>query len=655
MFKKRVRGQITVFIILGIVVLLAVGVIFYLRSEVSILKPGGIFSFKTTAVSTYVDSCLNDVSEKGLILLGDQGGYIEIPENIARDRKAGIWLDSKGVAVIPFWYYKGQQRIPSMDNMEEELEVYVEEGLIDCLDNLEDFQKEYSTEEIRELDVKTKIGRKSVTFEAEYVLKVKSKDESTSSSDIGRSGVEIDVNLKEMHDLATEITSSESVDMYFEKMTIDLMSMNPDIPFTGLEFHCGSLIWTIDSIKDELKYMLTQMVPQIRFRNTDYAPFLEAEEVYERFKEYGIQDFYDENYPERTLPRDAYAYNRLLFNVSRNDYSDLKAMAYYNPSWSMDIYARPSNRGILKSNSMRGPAEYLRFLCINMYHFTYDVMYPLEIIIHDPESLYGTGFNFRFALPVTINHNEGDKTDFGVSVFDIPAIEEAACDELGDREVSVRVTGLVDGISNMEVKGANISYNCIRFICDLGKTGADDGVYKLVTQLPSGCDNGYIEVEKSGYAFKRMQLLDEDSITVPIDKLKTVKVKVEKYLSSAPTFPLELRSTEQAMISVEDNESFADYVVVSRDLEEEPTLDLFEEGGEYFLNIFLMDEDGNDIKGGYIYNWSVSFNDLLGVDEVLFKIYEQEQSPESDEESFEFITQLTENTTIQETYKPVFR
>ncbi|MBN1386023.1 hypothetical protein JW968_03540 [Candidatus Woesearchaeota archaeon] len=657
LFKKRgVRGQITVFIILGIIILFAVGLILYLKEEVTIFGTAGFFSTKTTPISRYIETCLGDVAEDGLVLIGEQGGYLNIPESVRRNRKAAIWLDPKGLAVVPLWFYKGQDRTPSFEVISAQLEAYVKQNLPVCLDNLEDFRDEFSINQLQDLEIDVKIGRSDVAFQADYNLRVYSQDRTVSSVDIGRSRAVIGLSLRRMYDLAREIAVTEKSDMFLERITIDLMAMNPKIPFTGMEFRCGSLMWDLRDIKQEVQDMMTAMAPEIRFRETDHMPFLEPVEVYEDLRQYKMQDFYDRNFPDSGLPRDAYSYNHFLINVSQSQYKDLNAMVIYRPEWDMDIYARPSSRGILKSGSMSGPAKYLRFLCINIYHFTYDVLFPVQIVIHDPDALHGKGYNFRFALPVTINHNEGDKSDFGINVFDIPATEEAAC-EPGERQVDIRVTGLQPGpgggIANMELKDVDIFYNCIKFGCPLGQTKQDGGMYRLVTNLPDGCLNGFLIAEKEGYQENEVQLGPDDIVYISIDKLKTMDVKAKKHVSTNIGMPIDLKSDEQVLISIEDNSTFGDYAVFTRD-GENITLDLFEEGRTYFLHVLLMDS-GDTLLGGYMANWTVRYEELVGRDEIVFHVYEQVPAPQDDEDIYNLIDYISTNATLHETLRPEIR
>ena len=85
MKKKRAankKSQVTLFIILGIVILSIFSLIFYLVNYTSKEKFGekseeaGKTSAELKPIEEYIKSCLKETAEQGLLLLGKQGGYI---------------------------------------------------------------------------------------------------------------------------------------------------------------------------------------------------------------------------------------------------------------------------------------------------------------------------------------------------------------------------------------------------------------------------------------------------------------------------------------------------------------------------------------------------------------------------------------------------
>jgi len=80
---KKKRGQLTIFIILGIVLLFAFGFLFFVRNiffEAKIEAESQTKLqevFQSEAFKTYSSSCLDEVSKEAILLIGKQGGNIE--------------------------------------------------------------------------------------------------------------------------------------------------------------------------------------------------------------------------------------------------------------------------------------------------------------------------------------------------------------------------------------------------------------------------------------------------------------------------------------------------------------------------------------------------------------------------------------------------
>jgi uncharacterized protein YqhQ len=83
MYFPQKRGQVTVFIIIGIIVLLITGLLLFLKKEQilekSIIDEKLVNLPNGKAVNYFVQSCLAKVSEQGVIKLGHQGGYYNSP------------------------------------------------------------------------------------------------------------------------------------------------------------------------------------------------------------------------------------------------------------------------------------------------------------------------------------------------------------------------------------------------------------------------------------------------------------------------------------------------------------------------------------------------------------------------------------------------
>ena len=79
--KKNKKAQITIFLIIGVVILIVAGVFIYLRQpvdEVTLETSVEKVPLELKPIQNFVESCLNKVSKEALILIGSHGGYIDM-------------------------------------------------------------------------------------------------------------------------------------------------------------------------------------------------------------------------------------------------------------------------------------------------------------------------------------------------------------------------------------------------------------------------------------------------------------------------------------------------------------------------------------------------------------------------------------------------
>ena len=104
-------GQITVFIIIGLILLLTVGVIIYFQYA---YKKTPTFELSKDPVTAYVQQCLVDITKEGVLLAGQNGGYI-FQEELTDKQKEYLQLLpfnsdtlilANGKQQLRYWYYQ---------------------------------------------------------------------------------------------------------------------------------------------------------------------------------------------------------------------------------------------------------------------------------------------------------------------------------------------------------------------------------------------------------------------------------------------------------------------------------------------------------------------------------------------------------------------
>jgi len=129
------KGQITTFIIVGLVFLLVIGIALFMRDyvakgklEVALLEKPLPPEFE--GIRTFVQECTAGAAIPGLYLIGAQGGYL-LPPN-----------DSllTGMHTFSYGYRDGERTLPSKERIEKEIDSYMHTLLSTCIGNLTFFE-----------------------------------------------------------------------------------------------------------------------------------------------------------------------------------------------------------------------------------------------------------------------------------------------------------------------------------------------------------------------------------------------------------------------------------------------------------------------------------------------------------------------------------
>ncbi len=604
------RGQITVFVIVGILVILGFLLFFYLRAKTTIFTPEVVVPQEVAPVKRYVESCVQDIGEKAVIRLGMQAGYVEIPEGIAIN--PGAYIAVGGPLKLPYWYLNGIDTSPTLSSMQSQISSYVSKNLKACLKNFSDFD-EFIIEEKGEINTKTVIAEEEVVITIDYPLVIKNKkgDKITTLSKYTTS---VPVRLKRIYRLAKGIMRAENKDMFLEKTTIDLMALDPEIPFTDLVFSCKRLEWSKAEVEQSIKELLYYNLPKIRIDKTDYIPFLYDPVIYRKFQKINIE----KDPIPKDIPEDIYEYNHFFWAPVSENFEDMKAGIRYMKDWGLQLEARPSDGDVMKSNMVEGSPKYLSMFCINIYHYTYDVIYPVEIAIRDEKSFNNKGYVFRFAFPVLINHNQGDRSDFGITKL-TSYQDEGFCDELTEEDYIISAK---NSRTKKDLNNVSILFN--------------------KTKLPSACVNGIIIAEKQGFLRAEQQVIEKD-VLVMMDPLKSfdfsvMKIKVDENDEQAGLS--DLGNNEKAAIYIKSlnnsNDIFRAYPA-EEGMEE---IELVENDASYYLEIFLM--DGDKLTGGFKADWDISYSDMVNKNKITFYVYDKGVA-KTDDEKMNMVKFLNEN------------
>ncbi len=254
------RGQVTIFLIVGIVLLGVFSGVFYLVSTINEDRLKGeqetpLYSELRPQFVTFVESCLEQTAEPGLYLLGKQGGIIE-PE--------GKFLATEN-DIINYAYLNGEYLLHK-EEMETQLNRFIEDNLNDCINNFAAFQDLAYEIRTEEPQVKSLIQLNSVDISLNYPLEIISGKEQTKVEDFK---ISIDLPLGGYLDTVQQISSKSN------STVLDLSFFAGFEPFITLYPFDGDT--TIFSMYDEKGYegKPYAFIFAIRDENVNHPPELE--------------------------------------------------------------------------------------------------------------------------------------------------------------------------------------------------------------------------------------------------------------------------------------------------------------------------------------------------------------------------------------------
>jgi hypothetical protein len=186
------KGQITTYIILGVVVLIIIaGGLFYAstqtKEELNIEKTSN-----TGSVKEFITNCIDQVGTKGVFFIAKRGGYYDkVLEGYTRDE-----------ILIPYYYKNGVTNFPELSVVESELGIYVEKQLDSCLLGFGSYKNQGYDIETEEIVAETKINENDVLVTINMPTTIIRGEETTELDSFSNT---INFNLHEKYTWAEEI------------------------------------------------------------------------------------------------------------------------------------------------------------------------------------------------------------------------------------------------------------------------------------------------------------------------------------------------------------------------------------------------------------------------------------------------------------------
>ncbi|MFH1682778.1 MAG: hypothetical protein ABIA37_03195 [Candidatus Woesearchaeota archaeon] len=231
----RKRGQVTIFIIVGILIVgIVIGIIFLSTSLTKKQLEAQENGLDTNSVKLFVDSCLEKTAKEGIDLVARQGGYFDLPELSTENATTNT----------AYYFYFNKSYLPSQETVKKELEKYVETQLPFCLRNFVDFKGlEFA---VGKPTASVGLNQASVSVELNFPITI-TKDNTQQT--VENFAATISTRLSALYDSAKELTAIQlQYPTEICMSCIDDVAEQNQINISVVEFEEDALIFVL---KDE--------------------------------------------------------------------------------------------------------------------------------------------------------------------------------------------------------------------------------------------------------------------------------------------------------------------------------------------------------------------------------------------------------------------
>src|SRR3989338_677099 len=191
------KSQITLFIILGVVILaLVLSYLYFTQMKKENLIPTQTLSEDIKPIKTFVDQCLFDTSLKAVMLTAIQGGSISLSQK-------NMYTESE-TGKITYGLKLKAKTLPTKIDMQNEIESYINTILPECTSNFSKFNKDVSAGKLKST---VKIADDKVAVTLDYPITVNSNTDNNAKID--KFQANIPLRLGHLHTIAEKIIDDQ--------------------------------------------------------------------------------------------------------------------------------------------------------------------------------------------------------------------------------------------------------------------------------------------------------------------------------------------------------------------------------------------------------------------------------------------------------------
>ena len=418
---KHKKGQLTIFIIIGIILLLGVGIMIVTQDQTTQQTQASIDDIVISDVPVWaepvriiVNSCVEQIAIEGFKKAGMHGGYIAVDDPALSGRTLKldynptesevVYPSSDLTAPVAYWWHLKspndcvdcalETAKPTIDEIEVQISRYINRNLATCTKDFNDLEAQGFDITIGELITTTVVQEQDTAIVIDYPIGVSKGDSETT---IENFRIDLDLDLKKIYELALSITLLQATDLFLEDMLMTLIGLksggSPDStkipPIYAINNHPVKEMWIPSDVEQKVKRdLLGSYIPLLQVNRTRDATHVVSGDIYEQ----GLYDL-------------------LFLNQLGEEFPNLKVNFEYNPQKLIYFDISPITGGVLTgiSATRSPPFGIAPSRTLNTYQFFYDISFPVIVTIRDNTSLTKngeSGFTFRFALEGNIRDNK---------------------------------------------------------------------------------------------------------------------------------------------------------------------------------------------------------------------------------------------------------
>lgn len=475
------KAQVTIFIILAILIVGGVALFFVLRNTSTTELPKNI-----KPVYDYYLTCLQENAQQGILILGQQGGYIEPPGFVPGSQYMPFssQMDFLGQPVSYWMYVSGnnllKEQVPTKAEMQRQLEKYVSDRATEC--DFSDFYSQgYDVSVGENPAVSVVINQLNVEVNVKNLLTIQFENQ---SAVVNEEKIIVESKLGKFYDMAVGVYNYEKQNMFLESYALDVMRLYA--PVTGVELTCAPKVFNEQKIRQDLTTALSENIGMLKLKGSYYS--LANED-----NKYFVTD----------------TGNNIDENVNFVYTSDMPSR--------IEIYGDK----VVTPVGMQEGLGILGF-CYVPYQLIYDIDFPVLIQFYDNKEI------FQFPVSVVISKNQARNALLGEAGG---SLDSPVC-QYKNQEMQILTYD-----SELNPVEASIKFNCLSEECAIGDTKSDGKEAIFNGGVPQ-CVNGFLVARADGYADAKYQVSTNEETTANIimSRLYNVTINLGKVDSALVYF-----------------------------------------------------------------------------------------------------------------------